>query len=107
MSGSLTVKISSRKSKTGQEVWEGTANLSSKRVRPTKLQKQDGATEYTTRSAVSQAAQKLATELNLTLKLDEKTPVKKAAKKSTKNKTAASNTGSCGGNGCTPPWMQQ
>lgn len=98
MSSSLTVKISSRKSKTGQDVWEGMANLSSNRVRPTKLQKQDGLTEYTTRSALTQAAQKLADELNMTLKLDEKTPVKKAAKKSAKK--PGTNTGCCGDNTC-------
>jgi hypothetical protein len=111
MSNTLTVKITSKKlgvTGTLVQFWEGTATLSS-RVRPTKVQKQDGDTCFSTRAALVQTATKLAGELGLTLKIDEKAtlPVKKAAKKSAK-KPAKKSTDCCSGNSsCTPPWMMQ
>ncbi len=61
--------------------YEGMVSING--LQPTKLVKNDGGTNYATRSGASQAAQNLARKMNLTYK-EEATPVAKAAKKSTK-----------------------
>lgn len=65
------------------EKYEGTVTLPG--LKPTKLAKADGCTEYGTRSALTQAAQALARNLNCVLKADQTPRKAVAAKKSTKS----------------------
>jgi len=104
----LQVKVKARKSKEGQEYYEGVVAIPG--VKPTKLvRKVDGSTKFSTRSAVNQAAKNLGKNLALdvvfaTTEKKEKAPARKAAKKSIRSKTADSSS-TCSGGVCSPPWV--
>ena len=98
MSNTLSVRVASRKSETG-EWYEGTVSIAG--LKPTKLaRRSDGSTQFPTKSAVSGAARNLAKSLGFTdVDVEDSsktasTPLKKAAKKSSvkKSKKTASST---------------
>lgn len=88
MSNTLSVKVASRKSETG-EWYEGTVSIAG--LKPTKLaRRSDGSTQFPTKSAVSGAARNLAKSLGFSdvdLADSSKPALKKAAKKSSVKKT--------------------
>jgi len=91
MSNTLSVRVASRKSETG-EWYEGTVSIAG--LKPTKLaRRSDGSTQFPTKSAVSGAARNLAKSLGFTdvdVSDSSKTAaVKKAAKKSSVKKTSS------------------
>ena len=85
MSNTLSVRVASRKSETG-EWYEGTVSIAG--LKPTKLaRRSDGSTQFPTKSAVSGAARNLAKSLGFTdVDVNDgskaATTLKKAAKKS-------------------------
>jgi hypothetical protein len=82
MSNKLMYKILTKKDKNGVEYHEGVITLPG--LKPTKLVKADGTSQFTTRATVGNAARNVAKRLNLEAQVEEgKTPVKKAAKKAT------------------------
>ena len=93
MSNTLSVKVASRKSETG-EWYEGTVSIAG--LKPTKLaRRSDGSTQFPTKSAVSGAARNLAKSLGFTdvdVNDSSKTALKKAAKKSSVKKTTSKTT---------------
>jgi hypothetical protein len=90
MSNTLSVRVASRKSETG-EWYEGTVSIAG--LKPTKLaRRSDGSTQFPTKSAVSGAARNLAKSLGFTdVDVNDSsktaTTLKKAAKKSSVKKT--------------------
>jgi len=74
------LRVASRKDKDGSEYFEGTLTFPVIPLCPAKVQKSDGTTKFSTRSALMQAAKNAANKLSLEL-VDE-SPVKQAAKKS-------------------------
>jgi hypothetical protein len=102
----LQVKVKSKKSKDGEEYYEGVVAIPG--VRPTKLvRKVDGSTKFSTRSAVNQAAKNLGKNLALDVVFDtteKATAAKKAAKKSIRSKTVKGKS-ACSGDVCSPPWV--
>ncbi|MGH7174949.1 MAG: hypothetical protein ACREGR_01150 [Minisyncoccia bacterium] len=106
MSNTLNVKVRAKRSKDGEEYFEGLVAIPG--TKPTKLvRKVDGTTKFSTRAAVNQAAKNLGKNLALDVvfekKTEERTATRKAAKKSLKAKTDT--TGSCSGDVCSPPWL--
>lgn len=95
MSNTLSVRVASRKSETG-EWYEGTVSIAG--LKPTKLaRRSDGSTQFPTKSAVSGAARNLAKSLGFTdvdVNDGNKTApaLKKAAKKSSVKKTTTKTT---------------
>lgn len=91
MSNTLSVRVASRKSETG-EWYEGTVSIAG--LKPTKLaRRSDGSTQFPTKSAVSGAARNLAKSLGFTdVDVNDgsktATTLKKAAKKSAKKTTS-------------------
>jgi len=85
MSNTLSVRVASRKSETG-EWYEGTVSITG--LKPTKLaRRSDGSTQFPTKSAVSGAARNLAkslgfTDVDVSDGSKTATTLKKAAKKS-------------------------
>lgn len=89
MSNTLSVRVASRKTETG-EWFEGTVSIAG--LKPTKLaRRSDGSTQFPTKSAVSGAARNLAKSLGFTdvdvNDSSKTTALKKAAKKSAKKTT--------------------
>lgn len=95
MSNTLSVRVASRKSETG-EWYEGTVSIAG--LKPTKLaRRSDGSTQFPTKSAVSGAARNLAKSLGFTdVDVNDgsktATTLKKAAKKSSVKKTTSKST---------------
>ncbi len=83
MSSTMKYKVTSRKNKEGAEYFEGTVALNG--LKPTKLQKSDGCTQFSTKSAVGAAARSVAKRLGVEAQIEETAaPARKAAKKSVK-----------------------
>ena len=79
----LSLKVTSRKSTSGQEQWEGTVSVPG--LKPTKLvRKSDYSTSFGTRSAVVSSAKTLAKKLGFSGVAEQAPLAKKAAKKSVK-----------------------
>jgi hypothetical protein len=98
MSNTLKVKVKSRTAPTGQETWEGTVTVPG--LRPSKLvRKADGKTEFSSRSAVNQAAKNLAKSLGYEIEMNAPN-AKKAAKKSVKKAASKNTTTDCSGGTC-------
>jgi hypothetical protein len=97
MSQQISVSVKSRTSN-GQTHYEGTATIAG--LKPSKLSKSDGNTQFTTAGSVRSAAQRLGDRLGLTVSFEEKAQVKQAAKKSVRTKAKATkptppSTGTC------------
>ena len=89
----MKLKVSSRKNKDGSEYYEGSVTFPISNLGSSKVQKADGTSKFSTRSAVVQAANNVAKKLGYDISEDQ--PVKKAAKKSTSSsKTNKSSTSS-------------
>lgn len=86
MSESMKLKVSARKDKSGSEYFEGIVTLPTSNLGLAKVQKVDGTTKFSTRSACVQAARNAAKKLGCGV-LDETSTVKQAAKKSSVKKT--------------------
>lgn len=84
MSESMKLSVSSRKNKDGSEYYEGMVTLPVSNLATTKVQKSDGTTKFSTRSALMQAANSAAKKLGWTV--SEATSVKMAAKKTATKK---------------------
>lgn len=83
MSKNLEVKVSSRKTSSG-EAYEGTVSISG--VRPTKLvRRADGATQFATKSAVMTSARTLAKQLGFASAVE--VTLKRAAKRANRTST--------------------
>jgi hypothetical protein len=88
MNNSLKVKVKSKTTTDGQETWEGTVTVPG--LKPSKLvRKADGKTEFSSRSAVNQAAKNLGKSLGFEVAFDAPA-AKKAAKKSVAKTTRTS-----------------
>lgn len=85
MSESMKLSVLSRKNKDGNEYYEGLVTLPVSNLTTVKVQKSDGTTKFSTRSALMQAANSAAKKLGLSV--SEATSVKMAAKKSIKTAT--------------------
>ena len=91
----IATKVTNRTTKDGTPYWESTVTVPG--AKPTKLvRKSDGSTQYSTKSAATQACKKFATSVGMTTECAssctkaaaKKSPTKKKATKS-KKKTAA------------------
>jgi hypothetical protein len=84
----VSLKVLSRKDKTGTESHEGVVTFVGLNVKPTKLHKSDGTTVFTTKAQVTQnfrnMVKKGGFEVEEAVKVE--TPVKKAAKKAVPRK---------------------
>lgn len=96
----IATKVTNRTTKDGTPYWESTVTVPG--AKPTKLvRKSDGSTQYSTKSAATQACKKFATSVGMTTECASSCPpttAKAAAKKSStaKKKTAAKrSTASC------------
>ena len=87
----IATKVTNRTTKDGTPYWESTVTVPG--AKPTKLvRKSDGSTQYSTKSAATQACKKFATSVGMTTECASScTTTKAAAKKSStaKKKTAA------------------
>jgi len=87
MSNTLSVRVTNRKSETG-DFYEGTVSITG--LKPTKLsRKSDGSTQFPTKSALSGAARNLAKSLGFADVEIQDTTLKVAAKKSPSPKDKA------------------
>lgn len=90
MTTTIATKVTNRTTKDGSPYWESTVTVPG--AKPTKLvRKSDGSTQYSTKSAATQACKKFATSVGMTTECESScTTTKAAAKKSpTKKKTTS------------------
>ena len=86
----IATKVTNRTTKDGTSYWESTVTVPG--AKPTKLvRKSDGSTQYTTKSAATQACKKFAASVGMTTECASSC-TKAAAKKSSTKKTATKKT---------------
>lgn len=90
----IATKVTNRTTKDGSPYWESTVTVPG--AKPTKLvRKSDGSTQYSTKSAATQACKKFATSVGMTTECESScATTKAAAKKSPTKKKTASKTAS-------------